>query len=57
MEHQSLPFIADDDLGFEEELTRNPYSLKTWVQFIASKKAAPPKVRGRAGAGAARDVS
>ena len=37
--------IIDDDVGFEDELARQPYSLKTWLQYIASKSNAPAKVR------------
>jgi hypothetical protein len=36
---------GDDDVAYEEELTRNPYALKTWWQYIASKATAPAKVR------------
>lgn len=34
----------DDDAAYEEELSRNPYALKTWIQYITSKRAAPPRV-------------
>ena len=38
---------ADGDASFEEELARNPYAIKVWLQYIASKKAARPRVRRR----------
>lgn len=34
------------DLLYEEELLRNPYSLKMWIRYIDANKAAPlPKRR------------
>lgn len=44
--------LADDDVSFEDELARNPYVLKTWLQYIASKRMARAKVRdGERGGG------
>jgi pre-mRNA-splicing factor SYF1 len=33
------------DLSYEEDLSRNPYSLKLWWRYIQSKREAPAKVR------------
>ena len=35
----------DQDLLYEEELLRNPYSLKMWWRYIHAKIAAPAKRR------------
>ena len=43
--------LADDDVSFEDELARNPYVLKTWLQYIASKRMARAKVRDGEGGG------
>ena len=40
------------DVGFEEELARNPYSVSTWWAYAQSKDALPRKVRRRARAAA-----
>ena len=34
----------DDDLPFEEDVLRNPYSLKAWWRYLEAKSAAPAKV-------------
>ena len=31
------------DLPFEEELLRNPHSLKSWLRYIESREDAPPR--------------
>ena len=31
------------DLPFEEELLRNPHSLKSWLRYIESREDAPAK--------------
>ncbi|XP_018572055.1 pre-mRNA-splicing factor SYF1 [Anoplophora glabripennis] len=33
--------FADDDLPYEEEILRNPYSVKHWLRYIDHKKTAP----------------
>lgn len=33
--------IADDDLPYEEEILRNPYSVKHWLRYIEHKKSTP----------------
>ena len=35
----------EEDLLYEEELLRNPYSLKMWDRYIQARKGAPPKRR------------
>ena len=37
--------IREDDVTFEEELVRNPFALRTWLDYIMSKKSAPAKTR------------
>lgn len=37
--------IRDDEVAFEEELVRSPYALRTWLDYVASKKGAPAKAR------------
>jgi pre-mRNA-splicing factor SYF1 len=32
---------SDEDLAYEEELLRNPYSLKTWLRYLAARERAP----------------
>jgi pre-mRNA-splicing factor SYF1 len=40
------PFVfQEDDVSFEEELVRSPFALRTWLDYIASKKGAPPRAR------------
>jgi hypothetical protein len=34
-----------DDFTFEEEVSRNPYSIRNWWGYINSKRDAPPQVR------------
>lgn len=36
---------SDEDLLYEEELLRNPYSLKMWWRYIQAKVDAPAKKR------------
>lgn len=31
----------EDDLPFEEEILRNPYSVKSWLRYLEYKKQAP----------------
>ncbi|KAF0291296.1 Pre-mRNA-splicing factor SYF1 [Amphibalanus amphitrite] len=33
--------FGDDDLPYEEEILRNPYSVKHWLRYIEHKKEAP----------------
>ena len=35
----------DDDLLYEEELLRNPYSLRMWVRYLEARKDAAQKRR------------
>ena len=37
--------LQEDDVLFEEELVRSPYALRTWLDYVASKKSAPAKTR------------
>ena len=34
-----------EDLLYEEELLRNPYSLKLWWRYLEARKDVPPKRR------------
>ena len=34
----------DEDLPFEEEILRNPFSLKSWLRYIEARAESPPKV-------------
>eukprot|EP00798_Chlamydomonas_sp_ICE-L_P015815 gene15815-21933_t len=36
---------SDEDLLYEEELLRNPYSLKMWLRYISARSDAAPKKR------------
>eukprot|EP01050_Picozoa_sp_SAG11_P001122 SAG11_NODE_46_length_20454_cov_11.499386_15_plen_554_part_00 len=36
---------AGDDLSYEEELLKNPYSVPTWWGYLESKQGASPKTR------------
>ena len=36
---------GDEDLLYEDELLRNPYSLKMWWRYLAARADAPPKRR------------
>lgn len=36
---------SDEDLLYEEELLRNPYSLKLWWRYLDARKDAVPKRR------------
>ncbi|XP_062622386.1 pre-mRNA-splicing factor SYF1-like [Saccostrea cucullata] len=38
---QSEIFFEEDDLPFEEEILRNPYSVKSWLRYLEFKKEAP----------------
>ena len=33
----------DEDIPFEEELLRNPHSLKSWLRYIEARSDAPTK--------------
>ena len=35
----------DEDLLYEEELLRNPYSLRMWWRYLEARRDAPPKRR------------
>ncbi|XP_028394719.1 pre-mRNA-splicing factor SYF1-like [Dendronephthya gigantea] len=37
--------IEEDDLPFEEEILRNPYSVKCWSRYLEHKKSAPKSVK------------
>ncbi|OWF46129.1 pre-mRNA-splicing factor SYF1-like [Mizuhopecten yessoensis] len=34
-------FFEDEDLPYEEDILRNPFSVKCWLRYIEHKKAAP----------------
>ncbi|VDQ10574.1 unnamed protein product [Trichobilharzia regenti] len=36
--------IEEQDRPFEEELIRNPHSVKSWLRYISMKAKSPPKV-------------
>ena len=36
---------TDDDLLYEEELLRNPYSLKMWMRYLDARKSVSLKKR------------
>lgn len=37
-------FQEEDDLAYEEEIIRNPYSVKCWMRYIEHKQNAPKSV-------------
>ena len=43
----SLDYLQpdDDDLLYEEELLRNPYSLKMWWRYLEARRDAPAQKR------------
>ncbi|KAG8574312.1 hypothetical protein GDO81_009141 [Engystomops pustulosus] len=43
MPEQEIAF-EEDDLQFEEEILRNPYSVKCWMRYIESKLSAPAHI-------------
>lgn len=46
LDERLLALLPDDqDLPYEEELLRNPYNVKLWLRYIASRKDAPAKRR------------
>ena len=40
-----MSFLTGSEVLFEEELTRNPYHLKTWMRYLTYKSNAEPKSR------------
>eukprot|EP00850_Spirogloea_muscicola_P022714 SM000308S11824 [mRNA] locus=s308:69933:70580:+ [translate_table: standard] len=36
---------SDDDLLYEEELLRNPFTLKLWVRYLQARRDAPARKR------------
>ena len=45
--HQFLCYFCkkeEDDLPYEEEILRNPYSVKSWLRYIEHKKKAPKNI-------------
>ena len=34
----------EDDLPYEEELLRNPYTLKCWLRYLDHKKRSKPEI-------------
>jgi pre-mRNA-splicing factor SYF1 len=38
------PIKEEDDLAYEEEILRNPYSVKCWSRYLEHKKSAPKSV-------------
>ncbi|GFT70462.1 pre-mRNA-splicing factor SYF1 [Trichonephila clavipes] len=36
--------VEDEDIPYEEEILRNPYSVKHWLRYIEFKKEAPKHV-------------
>ena len=34
----------EEDLAYEEEILRNPYSVKCWSRYLEHKKSAPKSV-------------
>lgn len=43
----SLDYLqpSDEDLLYEEELLRNPYSLKMWWRYLEARRDAPARRR------------
>ncbi|KAK2704962.1 pre-mRNA-splicing factor syf1 homolog isoform X2 [Artemia franciscana] len=37
-------FFSEEDLPYEEEILRNPFSVKHWLRYIDHKKDAPKKI-------------
>jgi len=37
--------LSEETIVFEEELQRNPFSLKTWLAFLESQRSAPRSAR------------
>ena len=35
---QILAFIQDEDIPYEEDIQKNPYSIKIWIRYIDSKR-------------------
>lgn len=40
-----FPCLQDDDLLYEEELLRNPYSLRMWWRYLEVRQKAPVRRR------------
>ena len=40
-----LTSLQDDDLLYEEELLRNPYSLRMWARYLEARQKAPVRRR------------
>ena len=36
---------SEEDLLYEEEILRNPFSLKLWWRYLQARKDAPPRRR------------
>lgn len=45
--HDALEDLLPDeeDLLYEEELLRNPYSLRMWIRYLDARKSSSPKKR------------
>eukprot|EP00038_Savillea_parva_P026092 m.51348 g.51348 ORF g.51348 m.51348 type:complete len:862 (+) comp7299_c0_seq1:235-2820(+) len=41
----TMPVLEATDLPYEEEILRNPYSVKAWLRYLDHKAAAPHTVR------------
>ena len=37
--------VSAEDIPYEEDILKNPYSLKAWGRYLDHKKHAPPKIR------------
>ncbi|KAH8857523.1 Pre-mRNA-splicing factor SYF1 [Schistosoma japonicum] len=44
MDEDEAIIIDEQDRPFEEELIRNPHSVKSWLRYISMKAKSPPKV-------------
>eukprot|EP00043_Microstomoeca_roanoka_P012576 m.121881 g.121881 ORF g.121881 m.121881 type:complete len:821 (-) comp15536_c2_seq1:136-2598(-) len=40
-----MSYIQQEDVVFEEDILRNPYSVKHWIRYLEHKENADPKVR------------
>ncbi|EGD76556.1 pre-mRNA-splicing factor SYF1 [Salpingoeca rosetta] len=40
-----MSYIQQEDVVFEEDILRNPYSVKHWIRYLDHKEKADPKVR------------
>lgn len=42
--NENFVLQSEEDLAYEEEILRNPYSVKHWLRYCEFKKDAPPAI-------------